>query len=484
MIKGQMGGRTPKGKQKEEAILPERIPRELADFLRRATYSLLIKGSSGTGKTILALSILRALKVTKGFLYGSTRTSPVELLQSYTGIGETFDLGPLLESSSSGGAGEGSETLVDARLDEPNAIFERITNELMDRQAPTIVIDSWEALSDSVDAEALRVNARVLETWRERAGARFIFTGEDPRNKSFDSLMDGVLMLRQRSFLGRRVREVLLSKLRGVEILRPTYFFTLDGGIFRSFDRFRSSDYSFSSGAAPVELLPPRGAAGRRFSTGYPNLDREMEGGFSRGSLVTLELDPRVDPKVALVFLSALIATWVASGNPIVLQEMRGVEAGYMNQFAKSFFRGSKPDQVVTWGGESEKNELEADLLQKGLMLLEGLRDALGAARKGRPKGSILNIMSWGGASTYYEVEPETVQRVAALARSAADLSILVTKPTSPRHSVAGVTATQIRISNMSGTLFLHSEVPWSGFFGISAQKSSGVPTLRLESMV
>src|SRR2546427_10937146 len=104
MIKGQMGGRTPKGKQKQEAILPERIPRELADFLRRATYSLLIKGSSGTGKTILALSILRALKVTKGFLYVSTRTSPVELLQSYTWIGETFDLGPLLESSSSGGA--------------------------------------------------------------------------------------------------------------------------------------------------------------------------------------------------------------------------------------------------------------------------------------------------------------------------------------------------------------------------------------------
>src|SRR3989454_10957940 len=89
-----MGGRSPKGKQ---VVFPERLPRELADFLRRATYSLLIKGSSGTGKTILALSILRALKVTKGFLYVSTRTSPLELLQSYTWIGETFDLGPRSE---------------------------------------------------------------------------------------------------------------------------------------------------------------------------------------------------------------------------------------------------------------------------------------------------------------------------------------------------------------------------------------------------
>ncbi len=478
-----MGGRTPKGKQEEEAAFTERLPRELADFLRRTTYSLLIKGSSGTGKTILALSILRALKVAKSFLYVSTRTSPVELLQSYTWIGETFGLGPLLEPSSSGG-GEGSETLIDARLDEPNAIFERITNELMDREAPTIVIDSWEALSDSVDMEALRVNARVLETWRERAGARFIFTGEDPRNTVFDSLMDGVLMLRQKSFLGRRVREVLLSKLRGVEIRRPTYFFTLDGGIFRSFDRFRSLDYSFSSGAAPIESLPPRGAAGRRFSTGYSNLDREMEGGFSKGSLVTLELDPRVDTKVALIFLSTLIATWAASGNPIVLQEMRGVEADYFDQFAKAFLRGSRRDQVVTWGSGESEIEPEAGLPQKGSTVVEKLQGALDAANKGRPKGNILNIMSWGGASTYYESEPETLQRLTALAKSEADLSILVTRPTSPRHSVAGVTATQIRISNMSGTLFLHSEVPWSGFFGISAQKSSGNPTLRLESMV
>src|SRR2546427_5522983 len=190
-----MGGRT-KGKQEGVTVSPERLPRELADFLRRATYSLLIKGSSGTGKTILALSILRALKVTKGFLYVSTRTSPVELLQSYTWIGETFDLGPLLESSSSGGAVEGSETLVDARLDEPNAIFERITNELMDRQAPTIVIDSWEALGDSVEAGARRGNARGLETWEERPWARVLFTGEDPRNTGLDSPRDGVLMLR------------------------------------------------------------------------------------------------------------------------------------------------------------------------------------------------------------------------------------------------------------------------------------------------
>src|SRR2546425_9628368 len=127
-----MGGRT-KGKQEVVTVSPERLPRELADFLRRATYSLLIKGSSGTGKTILALSILRALKVTKGFLYVSTRTSPVELLQSYTWIGETFDLGPLLESSSSGGAVEGSETRSEERTAELQSLAYLVCRLLLEK---------------------------------------------------------------------------------------------------------------------------------------------------------------------------------------------------------------------------------------------------------------------------------------------------------------------------------------------------------------
>jgi len=45
------------------------IPYELMQFVQRNTYSLLIKGSAGTGKTTLSLTILRALKVKSNFFY-------------------------------------------------------------------------------------------------------------------------------------------------------------------------------------------------------------------------------------------------------------------------------------------------------------------------------------------------------------------------------------------------------------------------------
>ena len=58
------------------------IPHELKEFVKNETYSLLIKGSTGTGKTTLALTILRTLD-TKNFFYISTRNSPKQLLNYY-----------------------------------------------------------------------------------------------------------------------------------------------------------------------------------------------------------------------------------------------------------------------------------------------------------------------------------------------------------------------------------------------------------------
>jgi len=59
------------------------IPPELKQFLQRDTYSLLIRGKYGSGKTALSLTILRSLKATDNFFYISTRTSPTQLFDYY-----------------------------------------------------------------------------------------------------------------------------------------------------------------------------------------------------------------------------------------------------------------------------------------------------------------------------------------------------------------------------------------------------------------
>src|SRR5690348_13680245 len=109
------------------------MPDELMRFIKRDTYSLLIKGFAGTGKTTLALTILRALESKNNFFYISTRISPKQIFQYYPWLDK------FIESSKSSNSSETSaeytnlmSAFEDARLDEPESLFERITNQLMD----------------------------------------------------------------------------------------------------------------------------------------------------------------------------------------------------------------------------------------------------------------------------------------------------------------------------------------------------------------
>ena len=166
----------PRNKQQIERSI--HIPYELMQFVQRNTYSLLIKGYAGTGKTTLSLSILRALKIKNNFFYISTRLSPKQLFLYYPWLDK------FIEQSKTSGPDETSEqgynlsSFEDARLDEPESLFERITNQLMDVKAPIIIIDSWDAIASFMDKEARLNNERVLQTWRERAGAKLIFISE------------------------------------------------------------------------------------------------------------------------------------------------------------------------------------------------------------------------------------------------------------------------------------------------------------------
>ena len=125
-----------------------KIPKELVQFLRQETYSLLIKGHTGTGKTTLALSILKELNINKNCLYISTRVSPANLFQYYPWIKKFFHQLKKTEPAEAYENEINHTIFVDGRLDEPTSLFERITNELMDMYAPTIIIDTWDAKID------------------------------------------------------------------------------------------------------------------------------------------------------------------------------------------------------------------------------------------------------------------------------------------------------------------------------------------------
>ncbi len=224
------------------------IPYELLEFVRRDTYSLLVKGYAGAGKTTLSLTILRTLKIKNNFFYISTRLSPKQLFIYYPWLGRYVDIAPNQDvtPTSSQHIGYNISSFEDARLDEPESLFERITNQLMDVKAPIIIIDSWDAIASFMDKEARLNNERVLQTWRERAGAKLIFISENPNDTTLDFLVDGIVELNQKVHDGMRIREISLTKLRGIQINKPSYIYTLNNGIFQSYTPYDPCDLMFN----------------------------------------------------------------------------------------------------------------------------------------------------------------------------------------------------------------------------------------------
>ncbi len=438
----------------------QRLPQELGEFLARDTYSLLIKGGSGTGKTILALTILKALQPIENPLYLSTRTSPLQLVEDHPWVEDIF--GPATEAGT-GEDSEGWQTLVDARLDEPNVVFERITNVLMDKHAPTVVIDSWESLGDSLGTDALRTNIRVLETWRERAGARFIFVGEDPGNSTIDFMVEGVVVLKEREVEGRRLREVVLSKLHGVQIPKPSYFFTLDGGTFTSIPPYSPREYSFRD-PLPVTLDKPFRRLKARYPTGYPSLDSQLDGGYPAKSVAVVETGPHVDFKAGLVFVSRSVQDWLAAGDCVILDTPQEVEQHYLTQYAKSFATRAG-DRFQILGGAGKR---------KGI----GGAQTQAKTRNRRPK--TLSVIS--GA----EETPVATGRVASGRPKSrmSDLTIVIGRSGQLSKEILEHASVHLRIMEVEGTLFVASELPRSGFHGIVPGMIGGNPTIQLEPVV
>jgi KaiC/GvpD/RAD55 family RecA-like ATPase len=440
-------------KGKDYHALPH-IPEDLFQFIRRDTYSLLVKGYAGTGKTTLALTILNVLGIKNNFFYISTRLSPKQLFQYYPWL-EDFVQQSAAHGTHLSQDREMMSTFEDARLDEPESLFERITNQLMDIKSPIIIIDSWDAIASFMDREARLNNERVLQTWRERAGAKLIFISEQPADTTLDFLVDGIVELKQSYYNNVKMREIFLQKLRGTRINRPSYLYTLENSIFHSFTPYQRIKFEAPKRDAADLLEVPTGDT---IQTGYPVLDASLGSGFPRKGIVLLELDSHVNMTIALMFLQRIVSNLVLSGNPVVLQPVSWMDPSSISHFFETSLPPIKKSLFkISW---SRKNPSADQLLgalvmtkQKyrnkillNIMSTESLQNLQGTKNV---RGTLTNMLS--RISTYADLS------IALLNHSQADILDVVSE----------VSNTHLRLMMINDTLFLQSLVPSSNLYSL-----------------
>jgi KaiC/GvpD/RAD55 family RecA-like ATPase len=475
----------------QEKINQSKIPDELMQFVKKDTFSLIIKGAVGTGKTTLSLTILKALDIKDNFFYICTRVSPKQLLMSYPWISK-FNEGLTEEKPKSLENGIPSN-FEDARLDEPESLFERITNELMDVKAPLIIIDSWDAVASFMDREARLNNERVLQTWRERAGAKLIFVNEDPTDTSLDYVVDGCIKLDQVPDEDIRLREISLLKLRGVKISKPTYLFTLDEGNFRIFQNHNPNDFltdidsiNFSrldqKKYSPVSSLREKGL----IKSGYRELDVNLGGGFPKRGVALVEVESDVNLHVAMVFLFRIIWTHLKSGNVVFFESPDSFDRNNLESCLKPYLSLAQAYTERFFLVGSRAKDLTEPLVSatdksRSMNEISNFYKKVLKQQQSRTDRLLLGVLSF---STFQVINSRLKTDHKKFERRNIDLSIFVARKSETDIYATEVCDIILRICVVKGSLFLKTLYPMSPILAMEVDQSSGFPVVNLIPLV
>jgi KaiC/GvpD/RAD55 family RecA-like ATPase len=450
-----------------------RLPNELEQFLSRDAYSLVVKGKAGTGKTALALTILSKSLEKQNCLYISSRLAISELFEYYpwvqnfvaddqdkeTKADETIEIAPF----------------VDARLDEPQSLFERITNQLMDASSPLIVIDTWDAVGDFMDKEALMTNAKILQIWRQRARAKLIFVLESVEEIVFDNLVDGVIELEEGYANSRRTRRIHLSKLRGVKIERPHSFFTLNRGVFHSFDQYDQLMWAIAaspnSGNNPADANhTPNGAVDSASA-----VEDVLNGKIPKHAIVNIELDQMISSKSIMPFISRMVAGYTKKSEAMVtLVPPIGVSAENADSLLRAFIPNSRQRKRV-----EVMNHASSPKDSDNGEFAEVLKNTIARSKKKEKNSELLGVLSVG---PFYNNDDGVAPDLSALVDaviSGFDSAIVITQSTQRSRRFSEIADVRLKIVELEGNFFVQPENPWASLYAIENERNGEIISVR-----
>ena len=445
------------------------IPPELGEFVRNDTYSLLIKGRSGTGKTTLSLSILRSLKARNNFFYISTRSSPKQLFEHFPWLRKFTKQSN--KDADNDEIGQNISSFEDARLDEPESLFERVTNQLMDVKNPIIIIDSWDSVASLMDREARLNNERVLQTWRERAKAKLIFTSEDSTESSLESVVDGVLELNYEFVDETRIRNLFLKKLRGVPIKRSIYYFTLKDRYVQCFGSYDPKEFgciNTKDKISNVVNLPKH-----VLQTGYQDLDNHIGATLPHNGLITVEKDGILSNDIILLFVNDLLNNCFRRHYSLLL------DTTLKNEITQKYkFNIQNNSKLI----EIEKHATSDKYPQNEIKQKDNYYKYLSNLISGFPENEkLITLIQTKSLDNIISTQSD-IEEFCEFVRKKFELSILIQNSNENLEKYFAESDIYLRFILKRGTVFLKCSVPSSALFGINIVSS--VPHIQLNHVL
>lgn len=444
------------------------IPSELKEFMKNDTYSLLVKGPSGSGKTTFSLTILNSLKAKNNFFYISTRASPKQIFEHYPWL-RKFVEAPSRDIDSPE-VGQNLSAFEDARLDEPESLFERVTNQLMDVKNPVIIIDSWDSVASLMDREARLNNERVLQTWRERAKAKLIFTTEESVESSLENIVDGVVELNYELKDGLRTRSLFLKKLRGIPIKRSLYLFTLKDRIIRCFHSYDARDFKIINKDI---ISKEKESHTQILQSGYYDLDNYVGSTLPQNGLITIEKDDAVSNDTIVLFLNDLLQNFSKMNYSLLLDSTLGEIVTDAN---KSKNKNQQKLFLI------DVPELQEKFSKNDLSGKNTFYKYVDKAISGRENIEKIVAMMESDSMASFISTTSDIDNFCRYMKRKFELSFLILNSNNTPEKYYSLSDIHLKFILICGTLFLKCSTPASALFGIKVVNS--VPQIQLDHVL
>lgn len=444
------------------------IPLELEEFMKNDTYSLLVKGPSGSGKTTFSLTLLHSLKAKNNFFYISTRASPKQIFEHYPWL-RKFVKEPSRDIDSPE-VGQNISAFEDARLDEPESLFERVTNQLMDVKNPVIIIDSWDSVASLMDREARLNNERVLQTWRERAKAKLIFTTEESVESSLENIVDGVVELNYELKDGLRTRSLFLKKLRGIPIKRSLYLFTLKDRFMRCFHSYDARDFKIIN---KDNISKEKESHTQILQSGYHDLDNYVGSTLPQNGLITIEKDDAVSNDTIVLFLNDLLQNFSRMNYSLLLDSTLGAIVTDAN---KSKSKNQQKLYLI------DVPELQEKFSKNDLSRKNTFYNYVDKAISGRENREKIVAMMESGSMASCISTTSDIDNYCRYIKRKFELSFLILNSNNTPEKYYSLSDIHLKFILICGTLFLKCSTPASALFGIKVVNS--VPQIQLDHVL
>ncbi|HUI38134.1 MAG TPA: gas vesicle protein GvpD P-loop domain-containing protein [Thermoplasmata archaeon] len=307
------------------------VPPEVITFLSgKGGRSLIVKGGAGTGKTTFGLELLERVGQPTRSYYLSTRIGDEALFRQFPWLktsemrtrvldaaklfldaiqaggksretelpeGEQKKVRAGREVLASFGQERGPPTRVDrthltallkrSPMPEVENVYQRVERALPEKSL--LVIDSLEGVTHKYGLEMEEFVMALQKDLVEGSNANVVMVLEKPEAGGIEYLVDGLISIQREELDERRVRHLRVEKLRATNISRPRYAVTLNGG------RFEALGVAVTNHVDnPSPVWRPIADAERVYSTGIPDFDALLGGGFRRGSFNAFEVDVNV----------------------------------------------------------------------------------------------------------------------------------------------------------------------------------------------